>query len=235
VNLYAKHENNTKGIAYNISQGGILKLKLMSFKGLWYNARTMPRQEQLRVTRPDAQAKQAKEPELPTSEVREPALQLIRDFMEVIKRTPEFQQTLQDLPLTEAQRADIWNEDDPYQDAIIFGKGDYSYQVKHSQFRSFLEDDKDRYTKVFDATKYSKRQGDFSYDSVNIKAAPPPNPDSLNIVGGMIIHIKDDDRRDVFGGNKIYVSSNKPSTIQEVKDFLTTNFGKPQSQTQAQQ
>jgi hypothetical protein len=177
----------------------------------------------------DQNARQSldREPFLLQQEVGKRAYQLIKDFKQAIRSTPEFAQALQDKYFAEAQH-DVFdmsiraNPDVHEFDWIEFEKGDYRYSVLYG-----THSEEERLTVQKMPTKHERQGYENNFETVTLRAHI--NQESRQFDSGYIFHKKPDKV-----GTGIHNSTNKWTTIQKVENFLTTNFPNPQSQTPPQ-
>ena len=190
-----------------------------------------PRTENLPLSSKDQKVResvyaQRREPFLLQHEVGKRAYQLITDFKQVIRSTPEFAQALQDKYFAEAQHDefDMSYTDNPRIhkfDWIEFEKGNYRYSLLYN-----THSEEERLTVQKTSTK-DKRQGyEDNFETVTLRAHI--NQESRQFDSGYIFYKKPDE-------NGLHTSINKLTTIKRVKNFLTTNFPNLQSQTPPQQ
>lgn len=174
---------------------------------------------------------QGAEPQLPLSEIGQPAYQLIKDFKRAIMATPEFAQTLQRYYFDELLPSDdVFNkrqdhsthEGNAFDSPIYFTKGDNRYTVEYTPT---WEREKLRITKSSQIQR--KWPPDESVD-ISVYGFPHERQNG-QFKGADIYHGTMD-----HGKNEHHDTSNTLTAINKAKDFLTTNFGDTQPQPPTQ-
>jgi hypothetical protein len=165
---------------------------------------------------------QSIEPQLPASEIGERAHQLMEDFKQALKTTPEFLQKLSDQFFTPQPYRELLEEDDRF-DSVDFMKGDSQFVVRYENeyFKKTGNGRESLY--VGRSSLIPKSQDERWYEQVSLESYTTGK--SKQFVEGTIRVAK---------GTKftegVDIPKNTQSAILEAQEFLVSSFGEHQSQ-----
>jgi hypothetical protein len=162
---------------------------------------------------------QEDDPRLPRSEASRLVGQYIKKFKQTIENTPEFQQAVA------TKRTKVHSYGYGHDTAIgyelktvIFKKGGYTY----SAYYNHPGYDREEYDVQKEPT--IRKRHDKRYESVKLLFLDLRDSEESHSKFGIIEHIK----YDING--EYHSSSNRPSTLRDIDEFLITNFGEPLDQ-----
>jgi hypothetical protein len=157
---------------------------------------------------------ETKEPRIPNRELGEPTTQLINDFTQVIKRTPEFVQALSDWYFNGNTTSTNPHNHEHRIDKVKFDKGDSSYTV---QYWTAPEGDQ---SLIVEKRPLQAEDRDVREETMRLQTYKNFTGEKC---GNIHLTKYDVDKNEDTTFNTL-------TTIQRAKDFLTTNFGEPQVQ-----
>ena len=196
----------------------------------------MARQEQLRGHRPE---EKNIEPELPQPEVGERSSQLISEFVQALKQTPEFTQALQDSYFSQrAFKGDIISKEyNPLSYPIDFEKGGYKYSVQYqtkTEREKLIVEKEIPYTVMAYFVKGKPPEPTLWIGREDMSLSSHINQDTGEFYGGFIDYekISYDEIEKRYPGES---HRNTHTAFERVEEFLKSNFGESQAQTPPQQ